>query len=587
MIKKFPLVFSLLLIGCAYNNKNVSDCQTYIEATIPVNIKSDWNALPDGLQAAVGSINRRYEKHEIPDVQLSKEWLGTAWRGERVSLQLVLWSKNNVDNIQCEISDFRGTNGLRLSKEIAKPHFIRYVVTDEYADGCSERKPENFTSSLSADVLDNIGCFDMQSRTSRPIWITVDIPVDAQAGIYASSVKICGSGKEMQTFTIKMEVQDRTLPPPSEWKFHLDLWQNPYAVARMEGVKPWSQMHWDALHPTMQMLANAGQKVITATLNKRPWNGQTEDAFDSMISWTKKQDGSWSYDYTVFDNWVRFMMNLGIKAQINCYSMLPWGDHLFYFDEKEKKEIKTEVVPGSKAYDSLWRPFLKDFVVHLRENGWLGITRIAMDERAPEEMQAVLELLHETAPDLSVALADNHHGYKLYPDQIWDLCVAQGTKIDNKDREYRKKKSFITTWYVCCGQEFPNVFTFSDPAEATFIAWNTLAAGFDGFLRWAYNSWVKDPLVDSRFRNWPAGDTFIVYPGGRSSIRFERLREGIQDAEKIRILREEYQKKGSIQAKEKLDSLNKMVERFNITEKTANIEQMLSQGKELLMNLSK
>ncbi len=398
MIKKFPLVFSLLLIGCAYNNKNVSDCQTYIEATIPVNIKSDWNALPDGLQAAVGSINRRYEKHEIPDVQLSKEWLGTAWRGERVSLQLVLWSKNNVDNIQCEISDFRGTNGLRLSKEIAKPHFVRYVVTDEYADGCGERKPEHFASSLSADVLDNIGCFDMQSRTSRPIWITVDIPVDAQAGIYTSSVKICGSGKEMQ---------------------------------------------------------------------------------------------------------------------------------------------------------------------------------------------AVLELLHETAPDLSVALADNHHGYKLYPDQIWNLCVAQGTKIDNKDREYRKEKGLITTWYVCCGQEFPNVFTFSDPAEATFIAWNTLAAGFDGFLRWAYNSWVKDPLVDSRFRNWPAGDTFIVYPGGRSSIRFERLREGIQDAEKIRILREEYQNKGSIQAKEKLDSLNKMVERFNITEKTANIEQMLSQGKELLMNLSK
>jgi hypothetical protein len=29
-----------------------------------------------------------------------------------------------------------------------------------------------------------------------------------------------------------------------------------------------------------------------------------------------------------------------------------------------------------------------------------------------------------------------------------------------------------------------------------------------------------------------------VYPGARSSIRFERLRDGIQDYEKIRILRE-------------------------------------------------
>ena len=35
-----------------------------------------------------------------------------------------------------------------------------------------------------------------------------------------------------------------------------------------------------------------------------------------------------------------------------------------------------------------------------------------------------------------------------------------------------------------------------------------------------------------------AGDTFMVYPGPLSSIRFERLREGIQDYEKIRILRD-------------------------------------------------
>ena len=36
---------------------------------------------------------------------------------------------------------------------------------------------------------------------------------------------------------------------------------------------------------------------------------------------------------------------------------------------------------------------------------------------------------------------------------------------------------------------------------------------------------------------WPAGDCFLVYPGPRSSIRFERLREGIADYEKIRLLR--------------------------------------------------
>ena len=33
------------------------------------------------------------------------------------------------------------------------------------------------------------------------------------------------------------------------------------------------------------------------------------------------------------------------------------------------------------------------------------------------------------------------------------------------------------------------------------------------------------------------GDTYFVYPDGRSSIRYERLLEGIQLSEKIRLLR--------------------------------------------------
>ncbi|WP_219847879.1 glycoside hydrolase domain-containing protein [Sphingobacterium gobiense] len=53
-----------------------------------------------------------------------------------------------------------------------------------------------------------------------------------------------------------------------------------------------------------------------------------------------------------------------------------------------------------------------------------------------------------------------------------------------------------------------NQFTFSDPAESTYLAWYAMADGFDGFLRWAFNSWVENPLHDSRFRTWPAGDTY-------------------------------------------------------------------------------
>lgn len=578
------LLFAALFIALfsCTQTKNNSDCSTYEEATLPVTAKSDWAQVKNGLQASVGSIDARYVKHEIPEVSPTNQWKGEAWKGERIYAQIVLWSKDSVNGVYAEFSDFKGENNALIPSSEIETNFVRYVITDEFGGGCGHRKPEDYASSLSADVLDNVECFNIPANTARPLWVSINVPQDAQPGIYTSTAQLYADGKKIETFKFQLEVLPQTLPPAKDWKFHLDLWQNPYAVARVANTEPWSDAHWNALRPVMKMLADAGQKVITATLNKRPWNGQTEDAFGTMIEWTKKSDGTWIYDYTVFDNWVQFMMDLGIKNQINCYSMVPWGNILYYFDEKTNEEVKVSAAPGTKEYADLWTPFLKDFVRHLDEKGWREITRVAMDERAPAEMQAMLKLLSEAAPEMGVALADNHKSYKLYPDQLTDLCVMRTATVDEEDRIYRAEKGYVTTWYVCCQDGFPNVFTFSEPAEAPFIGWHTMARNFDGFLRWAYNSWVKDPLLDSRFRTWPAGDTYIVYPDGRSSIRFERLREGIQDAEKIRILREKLQ--GDT---ENLNRLNEMVARFSTIERPDNLNELVGEGKKLLNELSR
>ena len=59
----------------------------------------------------------------------------------------------------------------------------------------------------------------------------------------------------------------------------------------------------------------------------------------------------------------------------------------------------------------------------------------------------------------------------------------------------------------------------------------------DGFLRWAYNSWNRNPFEKTDFGNWPAGDCYLVYPGNLSSLRFEKLRDGLEEFEKVNILR--------------------------------------------------
>ncbi|MGQ7870259.1 glycoside hydrolase domain-containing protein [Sunxiuqinia sp. sy24] len=580
-------LFFVLILGCSAPGK-VEAPKTYAEAPDPsADTLTDWSVVKPGLHATIGSIDNRYNKSLIPDLEPKTAWKGFAWRNEIISAQLVLWNNEPAGIVECQFSDFKSADEKTLPAEIAQARFVRYVLTDEFGPGCGYRKPEDFIALTRADALDPLPAFEMEAQSTRPVWLTFDVPADATPGTYTSTLQVMLDGKKHSKFTFNLEVGDRILPEASEWKFHLDLWQNPYAVARVHNVELWSAEHWDLLKPLMKMLADAGQKVITATLNNRPWGGQTEDAFGSMIAWNKQADGSWTYDYTIFDQWVQFMLDLGIDKQISCYSMVPWGNELYYFDVASGEEVKIVAKAGTKEFEEMWTPFLKDFLIHLEQKRWKDIACMSMDERSPAEMTATMKLLAEQAPELGVGFADNHHNYMKFPDQLTDLSIAFGAEIEPKIRKYRKDQGYISTWYVCCSDVFPNVFTFSEPAEAAFIGWYTMAADFDGFLRWAYNSWVKAPLIDSRFRTWPAGDTFIVYPDARSSIRFERLREGIQDAEKIRLLRDEFQNNSSAESQDKLRQLNELLSRCNVTARPADFNELMQDAKETLESLSK
>ena len=558
--------------------------ESYPEPADPLSTdQASWNALPSGMHAGICSTNHRFERRVVPKIGVKNSWQGTAWRGERLSAQMVFWSKDPITNVSLTLSQFRNDKGEMLSASAATIRFEKYVITDEFAEGCGYRKPEDFAASLAADVLEPTTNYAIKAMETRPVWFTFEIPEEAKPGNYKALLTASIQGQADKTFEFSIKVLPAVLPPAESWKFHLDLWQNPYAVARYHGVTPWSEQHWSLLRPLMKRLADAGQKVITASINKRPWGGQTYDPFDSMIKWTKKKNGKWEYDFQIFDQWVTFMMELGIKNQISCYSMVPWGNEFYFFDEKEGSEVKVKAAPGTKEYEELWKPFLSSFYAHLKDKGWNTITQIAMDERKPEEMKAMIGLLKKYAPEFGIAFADNHKSYKQYPEILQDLSVGFAADIEMQDLESRKSKGQISTHYVCCADPFPNVFTFSEPSEGVFIGWYSIAAGYDGFLRWAYNSWVVSPLTDSRFRTWPAGDTYMVYPDNRSSIRMETLREGIQDAEKIRIIREALQKKGR---KKELQKLNDLLGTFVIKEKPKNLEEQVKSGQSYLNQLA-
>lgn len=540
-------------------------------------IADEWAKAPSGLNISFASANTRFARELPPTVDLQSGWETKAWKGEKVHTQLLMWTNKSLNNISLQVYDLKDKQGQLIKKENITVGFVKYVITDEFRNGCGYRKSEDFDSSYVADVIDTeTKSVLLNKNSTQPIWISIKLPANAIAGNYKGTIKI--KADKDYTLPITVQVLDKTLPSPNKWQYDLDLWQHPVAISRVHNVPMWSTEHYSLMKKYYVMLANAGQKTITASIVNEPWGHQTFDDYPSLIKWTKKKDGTWKYDYSLFDKYIAFVMDCGITERINCYSMVPWKIAFTYYDENSQKEAVFTDAIGTPGYNVFWKTMLVDFTRHLKQKGWFSKTYIAMDERPMEAMKAVIKLLKETDKNWKIALAGDYHPE--IEEDIDVYCIASRWDFPAATLQKRQQQGKASTWYTCCTEPYPNGFTFSSPAEGVWIGWYTASKNMDGYLRWAFNSWTKSPLEDSRFTAWPAGDTYQVYPGPHSSVRFEKLIEGAQDFEKIRYLRSFYTKTGKTQ---ELNELNKALESFDIKSlATTTADEMLKKVQPLL-----
>jgi hypothetical protein len=488
------------------------------------------------------------------DSLLSNKYQLNAWRGERVHVQVaVKASKPGDGKFSLDISPLVNENGDQLPASSVSVSRLSFILTDEYRSGCGYRPdPSAYYTSKVTDPLLSVSDSSFTDSSTDSVaffWISIQVPQDAQPGTYQANVYISNNNK----LDLDITVSNQILPAAKDWSFDLDLWQHPAAIARVHGLSLWSKEHYEKMRPYYQQLAAAGQKNITTSIVHEPWGHQTFDDFPSLIKWTKKKDGSWTFDYSRFDEYVEFVMSCGISKRINCYSIIPWKMMVRYFDEATQQDTSIATEINTPAYAATWKPMLESFTSHLKEKNWFSITTIAMDERPMPAMKTAIALLKSIDPSWKIALAGDYHPE--IEKEIFDYCVASRWSLEDAVMERRLEAKLPTTFYTCCTEAYPNGFSFSPPAEHVFLGWFAQAKGFTGYLRWAYNSWTRSPLTDSRYTAWPAGDTYQVYPGPSSSIRFEKLVEGIQDYEKIRILKDTWTRAGDSEKLKKLDSI--------------------------------
>ena len=553
---------------------------------------ASWTKQKMGLHVAFGSTDELYLRCEVPALKQETEvWSASGWRGERLNAQLLVWSSNSQEQLRFQASDLKGDKDALIDKERIRLRLVRYVLSNfpyqATAFGC---EVTNHAAYLMPDRLESFERFALPGRTLRPVWLSIDLPATAEAGDYRGALQVKAL-EESATLQLRIHVQKRTLPNPRDWKFRLDLWQNPWAVASYFHVQPWSEEHKALLRTHLKLYAESGGKYITTYAVHSPWSDNSFVLEGTMIDWVKTSAGSWKFDYSIFDQYVKLATEAGVDRAITIYTPIPWANRFRYLDERSGNYISEEWSPKSEQFKAFWNLFLDDLRDHLLKKGWFEKTYLGINENPLELTVAAAKVIKQNSKDWKITYAGDWHPE--LSSLLDDYSAIITREPDMKEMQERAAGGFTTSYYVCCNPPQPNNFVFSAPVEGRYIGWYAAARGYNGFLRWAYDAWPADSIRDARHTLWPAGDCFLVYPGGNSSVRFEKLREGIADYEKIAILREATHGASNERARKLMNELESHLSQFigdqDYAKRKYDVPKMteaLEKGKKLIEALS-
>ena len=239
---------------------------------------------------------------------------------------------------------------------------------------------------------------------------------------------------------------------------------------------------------------------------------------------------------------------------------------------------------NTPEYPVLFDSYCSQLEKHLAAKGWLDEAFIYwFDEPEPSQYPFVMNgfaKLKKSCPGIARMLTEQVEPALIGGPNIW--CSI--TDAYNHDRaEERRKYGEKFWWYVCTGPKAPYAGLFLDHAapEMRIWLWQTFQRNIEGILVWETTYWTssaaypdrekpQNPYADPMSwtsgystpagdrRPWGNGDGRFIYPplkaasgsGGEpviegpvDSIRWEHLRDGIEDYEYLCILRKRLEEK--------------------------------------------
>jgi len=456
-----------------------------------------------------------------------------ASRNEHESAQFVLRSTERLTNLQARVT------GLRT----ASIHFVGYVPVRANTPGTPaaelvRKAPAEFPDPLLPPPLEAL-----EAGVSQPIWVTIRVPKRKRPGDYRARLVVeCDQGRIEQPFVLR--VTEARLP--DERTLWVTNWFSAVGTRfkSFHGVDDFGPEHWRVLEHYARTMAAYRQNVVLTPIY-------------SLIEFKVGKDGKLAFDFKRFDRWVRLFQDAGVIGRIE-------GGHLGGRDggwTAEHFNINIRSVRGGKVVSGRGHPddpkveaflgrFLPALERHLERRGWLDIyTQHLCDEPIQQNAKSyrtLAALVKKYAPRLPRIDANHYHALA----GAVDVWVPQLNFYDQSYDFYRQRQEAgEEVWtYTCLGPTgtYPNRLIDYSLLKVRLLHWLNFRFGATGYLHWGWNQWsVKDPFADVEpahggGRFLPPGDAWIVYPSAEhvllSSIRFEAMRDGIEDYELLRLL---------------------------------------------------
>jgi hypothetical protein len=477
---------------------------------------------------AVSDLVRVFEDgYDLPALSDTVKLFGI--RGEVISGQCLLSTKKNLTNVVVSISDFRHLiTGHPLSGNTVDWNFVGSIplagnAPNQLKSSVVRQAPARFPDYLMSERQINI-----KEKVFQAIWLTVSIPETIEAGTFAGKVIVKSSQGE-RALPVHLTVYPLTLPADRHLK--VTEWYTTTGFEQFHGIKEKYSEAWFAMLRTYaDNMASHRQNVFEVPMN--------------AIEIERSKKGELEFDFSRFDQiaqvfWDTKKMDYLETGELTKFEK-DWYSKEIVFKDFSVKDLETNGKSTVGGKDVI--PFLLPaFENHLRQKGWLNKTFFHVkDEPSLHNVMSWREVsstIHRLAPDLKRMDAIET---TFLLDEI-EIAVPKIDAFGSWLDAYKKGQQKGTElWFYTVGiyqaSLYPNKTIDMPVMDNRILHWLNYQYDATGFLHWGWNQWTENPY---REVGEHLGDGWHVYPvkvGVLNSLRWEQMRNGIQDYEYLWML---------------------------------------------------